>query len=77
MLARNLRTILVVHYEDDEEDEVQDAIRSIRDVRESRHFEAVDDWKSVQRALTAGEEFPPEKLLRDLERRLSRIRDDD
>jgi hypothetical protein len=77
MLARNLRTILVVHYEDDEEDEVQDAIRSIRDVRDSRRFEAVDDWKSVQRALTAGEEFPPEKLLRDLERRLSRIRDDD
>lgn len=77
MLARNLRTILMVHYEDDEEDEVRDAIRTIRDVRNSRRLEAVDDWRNIQRALAGGESFPAEKLLGDLERRYSRLRDDD
>ncbi len=77
MLARNLRTILMVHYEDDEEDEIQDAIRTIGDVGEARRLEAVDNWKSIQRAFADGESFPAEKLLHDLERRLSRIREDD
>jgi hypothetical protein len=77
MLQEGLRTILIVHYEDDEADEIRDAIQEIRGVRGRGRLEAVQDWEGVQRALADRERFDADELVRDLQTRARKLEEDD